>query len=276
MPVTRRRGDLRGEERHVRADRGQLLQRRRHPGSSDAPSERRPRRQAAAASDEPPPSPAATGIRFSRVRHTRSGARPIAGQQAAPGQVLRAERQRLAALALHPQPRAAGQQQQPIGQLQQDELAVELVEAVRRVVRSPPATGSAWPGASSRSGVTPHPPAAGPSSARRQAHCVHGERLRALLRLDPAGRKGRGQHLRGPHRSSRDEGVVQLLAPLPEAGLHQPVERLAPAARRHHRVRCGGAGAGPPSRRSGAGSKAAAGTRVTTSASATFCAKTDR
>ncbi len=53
-----------------------------------------------------------------------------AGPESAPGEVPCVERHVVADLALHAQPAAPRQQQEPIGQLQQDELAVEEMEAV--------------------------------------------------------------------------------------------------------------------------------------------------
>ena len=269
---TRAAASLGGEERDVGADAGQRVERPASGASSSLsrrggpaarprprPTSRRPAR----------PRPA---TRFSSARQTSSGSLADPRHQAAPGQVRRRQRQRSAPSALDPQARAAGHQEQAVGQLEEHQLAVQQVEAIG-AAPDDRSDRFSLAGASSRSGVMPRPPGAAPSWRRRQAHSSSESVCGTALGIDPAGREGRRSSR--SHRQLAAERVVQLLAPLPEAGLHQAVERLALAGR-EDAARPGGAGGGPPSRRSGAGSKAAAGTRATTSASATFWTKTDR
>ena len=229
MPVTRRRGDLGGEERHVGADARQRAPASRRRRASDAPSERRPRRQAAAASDEPPPSPAATGIRFSRVRQTRSGARPMPASRPRQARFSRAERQRRRC----PSP-STRRPEQPGSSSSRSasSSSTSSLSSSWKPSGAPPRhrqrqvqLGRRLQPQRRHAACLQH---RAPAAASRQAHCSTRERLRALLRARRRRPRRPRPAPRGPHRSSRDQGVVQLLAPLPEAGLHQPVERLAP------------------------------------------------
>ena len=164
MPVTCAGGHLRREERHIGADRGQLLQRHRvgsvgrslgahGPGARPRPhrTSRRPARRRPAS-------------RFSRVRQTRSGSaadRRPAGR-ARPGSPS-LER----AAPRCPPPPPAGPSSRAAAAADRPAPAAPARCRARgsrpRVARSPPATGSAWLAPRTRSGVMPQPPAPGPA-----------------------------------------------------------------------------------------------------------------
>ena len=111
---------------------------------------------------------------------------------------------------------------------------------------------------------------------RRQAHSSMESVCGPSLAVDRRSRPKAAASASRGDRQLASEGVVDLLAPLAEAGLHQPVERLARSADRDRGVAADARRRRMAESTSGGGSKAAAGTRPTTSASATFCAKTDR
>ena len=123
-PPPRRTGRRR---RSRQAPPGRPRRRARRRRRADA----RPSRQAAAASDDPPPSPAAAGIRFSRRQADRG---PAPGRGRRGGRARRGSARRAAAsLPRRPstrRPLHPGSRSQPIGQIEQDELAVEEVKAV--------------------------------------------------------------------------------------------------------------------------------------------------
>ena len=110
----------------------------------------------------------------------------------------------------------------------------------------------------------PAPPAAALHGSLR-ASCLrgrptrHGQRLRPPLRLDAtaAGRR-HGSRSTG---QLAGQPVVDLLAPLPEPGLHDPIERLALGGRRRPTERARRRRRRTAESTAGAGSKAAAGTR---------------
>ena len=221
--------DLRGEERDVGADRRQLLQLRRIGGCGHAAGR--------------PPEPPGRGRVRRSATEARGGRNPLlegqadevrlpaeAGPKAAPGEVSRIERHAGRGVAVDAEPAAPRQQDQPIGQLQQDELAVEEVKSVVATPDDPQREVQL------RGGLEAERRHSGAPQRRCQAGpFLDAERLGPSLAVDAAPLERGGDGLaRG--RQLAHQAVVDLLAPLAEPGLHDPVERLPALTDRDDRV----------------------------------------
>ena len=134
-------------------------------------------------------------------------------------------------LALEAQAAAPGHQEEPIRQLEQDEVALEQVIAVR------PATddreGQVELGRRIEAECGGHE--SGASRPVRHAHSSTRQGLRPPLRIDPTGRQRSLDDL-AIHRQLASQAVVDLLATLSESRLHDPIERVARGPDLHRRM----------------------------------------